>query len=404
MHSINKITNFDVIIVGGGPSGLICAHFCALNGKKVAIVEAKNRVGRKFLVAGDGGLNLSNNLNLETFVSHYSTEYVKQCVRNFNPTDLRNWLKGIGIETYIGSSGKIFPLKGIKPAQVLDAIINSLEKLKVQLFNNHTLRDFDNNSIFLTNNEDGKVKLSFKKLVLALGGASWSKTGSTGEWKELFQAKGIETKQFKASNAGMNVAWKPEIASIFGSVIQNVNIFLGKSQKFGNLTITNYGVEGTVIYWLNRSFREENNRKLLIDFLPNFNEQQIEKVLLKKGGNIKELLKLNFKVKKPVLALLNIYLSKGEFLDPQFLAKTIKNFPIQIESLRPIDEAISSVGGVSNNAITSNASLVNYENIFISGEMLDWDAPTGGFLLQACFSMGVEVAKEINKVEIIKPK
>jgi uncharacterized flavoprotein (TIGR03862 family) len=394
---LNKLNHFDVIIVGGGPAGLMTAYICAVKGKRVAVMDHKATVGRKFLVAGDGGLNLSNTENLEDFVSRYNHDCIKSCVRKFTPDDLRTWMEVIGVQTFVGSSGKIFPKENFNPAQVLKHIVDALVDLKVEFFTKHKFIDFTNNSAvfeFLNN----KVIFTFDQMILALGGKSWQKTGSDGSWVDIFESKNIKTTAFRASNAGFNVVWDDEIELHFGKVIQNVNLKLGGKSKFGNLVISEYGLEGTPVYWLNAEYREQGYSDLIIDFLPHKTNEEVFQSLSNKI-KFTDILRNKLKLKSSAIALIKSSLTKDEFNNPVILSKALKSLVIKIEGIRSVEEAISTVGGVAWSEMDDNFKLNKFPSIYCAGEMLDWDAPTGGYLLQAAFASGFTIAQGICSIK-----
>lgn len=380
-------------IVGTGPAALMAGSQYLLRGFDVSFYDHKKAAGRKFLVAGHGGFNLSNNEKIESFIAKYSHDQIKKCVQKFDSQDLVKWLKIIGIETYEGSTGKIFPQKGIKPIEVLTAWLKWLSARGAQFHFESKLIDFNQNQICIQSKVE-KVWLNFDGIVLALGGGSWSKTGSDGCWTDLFKAKNIELVPFDASNAGMNINFKVSPKEIAGEVLKNISVRHGNQCKLGEMTLTEYGLEGTAIYHLNAHFRSHADVPLKIDFKPQFD---YEKVLehLKTGKNPTVGLK-SLKLSKAAIWLLKSALSKEDFLDLEKLAFQVKNFELQVDSLRPIDEAISTAGGVSWKALNEDFSLKNFPSVKVCGEMLDWDAPTGGYLLQACFASGFWVGNRAD--------
>lgn len=394
---LNNLNHFDVIIVGGGPAGLMSAYVCAKSGKRTALMDHKATVGRKFLVAGDGGLNLSNTEDSNDFLSRYNHEGIKECVKNFSPQDLRTWMESIGVSTFVGSSGKIFPTETFNPAKVLKHIVDALTELGVKIYAKHKLLDFSTGSAVFECNEQ-QERFTFSHMVLALGGKSWAKTGSDGTWVDLFKSKHIETTSFQASNAGFNVSWKEELKLHFGKVIQNVNISLGGKSKYGNLVISEYGLEGTPIYWLNPAYREHGFSKLIIDFIPSKTEEEVVQ-LLASTDKLTDLLRFKLKLKSSTIALIKSGLTKAEFNDRITLSKALKNFEIEVKGTRSVDEAISTVGGVAWSELNEHFGLLRFPSVYCAGEMLDWDAPTGGYLLQASFATGFTVASEICRVK-----
>ena len=386
-------TKLNIAIVGSGPAALMAGSQAILNGNSVTFFEKKKTAGRKFLVAGDGGFNLSNSENLEDFVSRYDANQLQEMIRQFTPNDLVEWLNKIEIPTYVGSSGKIFPKQGIKPIEVLKAWIDWLTKNGAIFRFENELLDFEDGKIFMQFNDTADW-LQFDKIIMALGGGSWSVTGSDASWIKLFQAKNIDINPLVSSNAGMNISFRNKLASIEGQPIKNVVVKHGNSSKMGEITLTNYGLEGSPIYYLNRSFRNNNSALLKLDFKPKTEINKLVEVL-STAKNFTEGLKM-LKLSKGAIWLLKSEVSKEDFMDVQILAERIKNLEVKIDSLRPMEEAISTAGGVCWSELNDNLSLKKFPSISLCGEMLDWDAPTGGYLLQGCFASGFVAGKSIT--------
>ena len=384
------------IIIGAGPASLMAATQAIKNGCEVHVFEKMKTAGRKFLVAGDGGFNVTHDGSINDFTAYYSHPQIAAIIRQFTNIDLIAWFKEVGIETYVGSSGKIFPVKEIKPAFVLKTWLNFLKNQGVKFVFNATLQDFSSEEVVIKTNTVIE-KHRFDHLVLGLGAASWPKTGSDAAWVSLFKTKKIEIIPFQASNAGVNCLLPAEFLQKFqGEVFKNVIVSHHKSTRKGEVVLTNYGVEGAPIYYLNPSIRKNISLPIWIDFKPDFSENEIVE-LLKNAKNISVGLK-KLKIPIPIISWCKSYLTKEEYTSIHSIAKLIKSFFIQPISLRPIEEAISCCGGVSWNEIDENLRLINYPKISIVGEMIDWDAPTGGYLLQACFSTGY-VATMTNKFD-----
>ena len=381
-----------IVIVGAGPAGLMAAQHLMQCDAEILVYDAKKVAGRKFLVAGHGGFNLSHEGDLEKFQSMYDHPYIKHAVDQFGNNDTVNWLKELGIPTYVGTSGKIFPLPGIKPIQVLNCWLEKLREGNIRFHFERRLIDFDAKRIIVESPE-GREKVTFDYLVCALGGASWKQTGSDGLWLELFQKRGVATREFEASNAGMNaLMWNAEWA---GQIVKNVRVEIGSRAAFGEVLLTDYGLEGAPIYALNREVRE-GHRTLFIDLKPHNTAEQLVKKLHTARGNRTAQLKA-LKLTKAVIALLKETLSKEDYLENDKLVACIKALPITVEALRPIDEAISTVGGIRMEAVDASFQLTQLPNVFCIGEMLDWDAPTGGYLLQANFASGYVAATAISE-------
>lgn len=395
----------SIAIIGGGPAALMLAAQLDENKFDVTIYERNSAVGRKFLVAGDGGFNLTHSEELEKFIQRYTpVDFFKPIISSFTNDNLRDWLKSIGIETFVGSSKRVFPLEGIKPIDVLNAILNELKRKNVQIKTNHIWKGWENEKVIF----EGCPPLEgagggSRIIVFALGGSSWKVTGSDGNWTNYFSDKKIEIIPFQASNCAYEVKWKNEFISLAeGKILKNISVKCDKNERKGELAITKFGLEGGAIYALSPQIRkqliEKGEAEIFIDLKPSLTIEQIKDKFSARGNrSIKKLLidRLNFDDTQ--IELLKTLLSKDDFTYLEILASKIKNLPITITSSAPIDEAISTVGGIALSEIDSNFQLKKLPNNYCIGEMLDWDAPTGGYLLQGCFSMGFNLAQHINK-------
>lgn len=382
-----------IVIIGAGPAGLMAAQRLAEAGKDVHIYEQNKAAARKFLVAGHGGFNLTHAEDIKDFVLKYDKPQVQQIVQSFDNTKTVAWLKDIGIETYEGSSGKIFPTKSIKPIQVLQAWLDRLRELGVQIHYAHKFVDFTDAEVFIEHNGE-VVRREYAQLILALGGGSWQKTGSDAKWVTLLKDKDLEINPLASANSGYNTS--TDYYELEGQVLKNIEVQFDATRKKGEMVFTSYGIEGSPIYYLNRFTRPHAFPLTIhIDLKPNFTEEAIVE-LLTASNKTTEVLKNKLKFNKTVLALLK-KLDKETYIHAKLLTKAIKAYPIKVESLRPIDEVISTAGGVCFEEVDDSLALKKYPNVYCIGEMLDWEAPTGGYLLQACFSMGNYVAQHILK-------
>lgn len=381
-----------IVLFGGGPACLMAALQLAKN-HEIILYEKGKAIGRKFLVAGNGGFNLTNALHGEELLKVYSNDSIlHNALQDFDTVATRKWLSDLGVETFVGSSGRVFPETGIKPVQVLNKIKAKLEEAGVKIHLNHEFVGFDENKCPLVRNEDGISAVQADKYVFGLGGGSWKRTGTNDKWLVHFHKLGVETIPFESSNCGINTNWEHSFKEKYqGTPLKNIALQVGEKRIRGEALITNYGLEGNAIYPIIPEVRKQLGDKeiaeIYIDFKP---DNTVESLKVRTKGN--KLKTKNyafaFKISKAVLSLIKDSLSREEYLDPNQFAEHLKKTPVQVVSLRPVDEAISTVGGISMTEIEPDFSLKKMPNVHLIGEMLDWDAPTGGFLLQACFSMG----------------
>ena len=390
----------QIAIIGGGASAFLLAAFLDAEKFTITIFEKNKTSGRKFLVAGKGGFNLTHSEPINQLIKRYTpNEFLDQALLHFTNTDFRNWLDQIGIPTFIGSSKRVYPKEGIKPIQVLKAILKTLQGNGVIFKYDHIFSGWDDNNNPIINNKTIPTDYT----VFSLGGGSWKVTGSDGKWLDTFSEKGIKTKTFQASNCAYQVDWKPDyIQKHEGTPLKNIAISCNAIIQKGEAVITKFGLEGNAIYGLSPQIREQLNAtskaSIFIDFKPSLTLENVHsKIKLSKYRNTTEILKKELKLNASQIDLLKLYISKESYLNAESLAENIKYFPLKIINTASIDEAISTVGGIDLNAISNNFELKKMPNQFCIGEMLDWDAPTGGYLLQACVSTGVYLAKYLNK-------
>ena len=392
----------NIAIIGGGASALMLACFLDANKYNISLYEKNKALGRKFLVAGKGGFNLTHSEDLPQFAErYYPKEFIEPFLNHFSNTDFRNWLKLIGIETYVGTSKRVFPIKGIKPIEVLQYIEKQLEKNKASVFCDHTWQGWKNDELIFSNkNEIKKVKADI--VVFALGGASWKVTGSDGSWTNYFNEKRIETSLFYPSNCAYQINWNEAfIKTYHGQTLKNCEFSCGKIKRKGEVVITQFGIEGSGIYPLSPEIRQQliQNKaaNIQIDFKPDLLLEEIKNRIDNKGKlSIKDVLEKKINLSPAQIELLKLASSKEEYNNIDFLSQLIKNYPLTLVGFAPLDDSISTVGGISLNEINANLELKKLPNNYCMGEMLDWDAPTGGYLLQACFSMGKFLADKLN--------
>ena len=389
-----------IAIFGGGPASLALASFLDADQFQITIYEQNKTCGRKFLVAGKGGFNLSHAEPMDQFIKRYiPSSFLDGALGHFTNTDLRTWLSNLGIETFVGSSNRVFPVKGIKPIQVLDAILKDIETRGVDIKYGMKWGGWSSAGYPIVN-DDVEVKADY--YIYGFGGGSWKVTGSTGLWTSHFATKNIGINDFEPSNCAFGVDWPEQLLEVAeGKPLKNIAVSCnGKVQK-GELVVTQFGLEGNAIYALSDKIRnqlhEHKSAEVTIDFKPMFTVADIQlKLAHSKSKNSTEFLKKDLKLSKVQIKILKHLTSKDQFVDKQRLVELVKCLPIPIVDLAPIDEAISTIGGVRVEELTDVFELKNMGDSFCIGEMVDWDAPTGGYLLQGCFSMGVYLADHLN--------
>lgn len=388
-------------IYGGGPSALILAYELSKNGGFVVHIYEKNKaLGRKFLVAGKGGFNLSHNLSSSEIVSYYEpNNLLHEALKIFPPATLQNWFQVLGINTYVGSSNRIFPIKGIKPIEVLSKIISAIQKNKnVNFHFNHSFCGFKDGKIQVRTNETLKlIEGAFH--IFALGGKSWKITGSDGIWAEYFRNEGIHVNEFEPSNCGLEVNWPLEFKKSYaGKPLKNIEVSFKNTKLAGELMISDYGIEGNSIYPISNSVYRDlllhKTTEITIDLKKTWLKKEIQRKLANAKGNTVNRLR-TIKLSTTAIALLKLHCNKEEWLDWDILSAKMKSLKLTITGTRPIDEAISTRGGIATAEITSEFELKKKKNHFVIGEMIDWDTQTGGFLLQGCFSMGFFLSQKL---------
>jgi uncharacterized flavoprotein (TIGR03862 family) len=387
-----------VSIIGGGPAALLLAAHLNSDLFEVTVYEKNKALGRKFLVAGKGGFNLSHSENLPEFIARYTpSDFLKAAITSFSNTDLRTWLNKLNLPTFVGSSKRIYPKEGIKPIAVLNAILEVINRKGFSIKTQQNWLGWNKQEEI---SFESGLTLQPDITIFSLGGSSWKKTGSAGEWATYFTEKNIQTVPFEASNCAFEVDWKSDfLIKNEGKPLKNIEIQCKNSSKKGEVMLTNFGLEGGALYALSPQIRAQlnlnNNATITIDLKPSLSLDEIVSKL--HAGKITQQLSKIIKLEQPKIDLLKSYLTKDEFIELKTLAKFIKTFPLEIIGIAPLDEAISSVGGIALTEIDENFELLKKPNNYTIGEMLDYDAPTGGYLLQSCFSMGVLVANHLNK-------
>lgn len=387
---LNKPT---VAIIGGGPAGLRAAEVAAELGAAVTIYDAMPSVGRKFLVAGKSGLNLTNSAEIEAFLSRYSLETPEwqKMIETFDNVALCEWAATLGIETFESAGGKIFP-EGMKAAPLLRAWVRKLRELGVEFAMRHRLIGIEDGPTILMESPAGKTRLTPGSLVLAMGGASWPQTGSDGSWAAILAAQSIPISPLVAANCGWETSWPPALlAEAEGLPLKNIAATCGGSTERGDLVVTRYGLEGAPVYRLGSQLR--SGAALSLDLKPDLTSDAVATRLARVKKNFVREARRRLKLSPAAAALLKHLPGIGPWDSPAPLASSIKNCPIHLTGPRPVAEAISTAGGIAWPGLTPDLELRDIPGVYAAGEMLDWEAPTGGFLLQACFATGHHVGK-----------
>lgn len=414
----------SVAIVGGGPAGLMAAEVISAysHSLKVDVYDSMPSVGRKFLMAGKSGLNITHSETFEQFVSRYGKRgpQIEPMLKAFGPGELRQWARGLGIETFVGTSGRVFPV-GMKASPLLRAWLKRLNDSGVTFHLRHKwtgsivpaagtasrhLRDGGWSELrFDSPNGDAVVKAD--AVLLALGGGSWSRLGSDGAWPPWLRQAGAEVEALRPSNCGFDVAWSPHFRERFeGHPMKSVVLSFGSFRQQGEFIVTKEGVEGSLIYAASALLRDEIEARgkavMTLDLAPNRSYEWLLEQLSKPRGSrtMTNHLEKTVNIKGVKAGLLREFVPKEDFTSvasAERLAHFIKNLPIPLIATRPLDEAISSAGGVTFECLDEHLMLRSVPGVFCAGEMLDWEAPTGGYLITACIASGYVAGKGVLK-------
>ncbi|MEC4593777.1 TIGR03862 family flavoprotein [Nitrospirillum amazonense] len=384
----------SVAIIGAGPAGLMAAEALAGKGIAVTVYDAMPSPARKFLMAGRGGLNITHSEPLDRFLIRYgaAAPVVAPWIRRFTPDDLRAWVHGLGIETFVGSSGRVFPV-GLKASPLLRAWLRRLDGLGVTLKPRHRWTGWTDDGALAFDTPEGPLAVAADATLLALGGASWPRLGSDGGWAALLAARGVDLAPFRAANAGFDVAWSPAfIERAEGQPLKRIALSFAGQTSRGEAVVTRTGLEGGALYALGAPLREaiarDGQAVLHIDLKPDLDLAAVTARLAKAppSESLKNRLRKALGLEGVIPALLREGATPADLAAPAALAQRLKALPISLTAIRPMDRAISTAGGITLTELDEHLMLRRLPGVFAVGEMLDWEAPTGGYLLQACFS------------------
>ncbi|TAH43610.1 MAG: TIGR03862 family flavoprotein [Elusimicrobia bacterium] len=405
----------QIVIIGAGPAGLMAAESALASGaRRVSVYDRMGSVARKFLIAGKGGLNLTHSEPFEQFITRFRPHPgpVADWLRQFDADAMRAWAAGLGVETFVGSSGRVFP-HDLKAAPLLRAWVRRLRTEGVQFHVNHDWLGWNGNGDLRFVHDGRESLVNASATVLALGGGSWPVLGSNAAWVPLLRERGIEVTALQAANCGFDVGWSRHLASRFaGAPIKPVAMTWtdpsGTSiRRQGEFVLTETGIEGSLVYALSAGLREaivrDGTVQVHLDLAPLRDHARLQRDLAKPRGShsMSKHLHRHAGIDGAKSALLHEILKRDVFDDPARLAQAIKALPLRLLRPRPIEEAISSAGGVALSAVDENLMLRAMPGVFCAGEMLDWEAPTGGYLLTASmaggFIAGAAAAARVNR-------
>jgi uncharacterized flavoprotein (TIGR03862 family) len=387
-----------VAVVGAGPAGLMAAEVLAAAGAQVAVFDGMPSAGRKFLLAGRGGLNLTHSEPFDAFVARYGERRaaVERWLRAFDAQAVRDWALELGIATFVGTSGRVFPV-GMKAAPLLRAWLQRLRARGVQFHMRHRFTGWSDAGALRFDTPAGALSVAADATVLALGGASWSRLGSDGAWVPLLRSRGVTVAQLQPANCGFDVrgGWSDYFSSRFaGQPFKSVAIRFGAFHRQGEFVATATGVEGSLVYAASALLRDEirarGSARLELDLLPSRSREHVLREVAHPRGSrsLATHLKSRLGLDGIKLAVLHEVLPREALADSARIADAIKQLPLVLTAARPVDEAISTAGGVCLQAVDEHLMLRAVPGVFCAGEMLDWEAPTGGYLLTACLASG----------------
>jgi uncharacterized flavoprotein (TIGR03862 family) len=401
----DSVTHLAAVVIGGGPAGLMVAEQLSKAGIVVDLYDAMPTVGRKFLRAGIGGLNLTHNEDWQDFISRYGDKAatLRPTLDSFTATDLRSWAAALGVDTFVGSSGRVFPIEK-KAAPLLRRWLSRLRDNGVRIHSRHRWLGWNEAGQLRIQGPDKTLTISADMTFFALGGGSWSALGSDGQWLAKFRARGIECAAFRPSNCGFEYAWPAELKSQFsGSPLKSIAVSVCDSKGLawrqrGDAVIASYGIEGGPIYGISAPMRDAIEQygacTMYWDLDPDRSVEKLQQAIAKRRpkDSIPNILRKQCGLNGNKLALFKALTNKAQMTDLDGIPALIKRLPQTFTQTRGLDEAISTDGGICFTAVDDKLMLKQLPNTYCVGEMLDWEAPTGGYLLSACFATAVWAA------------
>jgi uncharacterized flavoprotein (TIGR03862 family) len=393
----------SAVIIGGGPAGLMAAEMLLERGIAVDLYDSMPSLGRKFLMAGKSGLNLTHNEDIEPFLDRYGDQrrFLEPAIRAFDNRAIRDWATSLGVTTFVGSSGRVFP-EEFKAAPLLRSWLRRLRAAGLHTHTRHRWTGWDDQGALKFSTPDGDVTCSGDAVLLALGGASWPSLGSDAAWVPLLEQRGVPVSRLRPANCGFDIHWSDHIRQKFaGQPVKSVRLSAGDIVAPGEFVVTGYGVEGSGIYALSGVLRDgldrDGHAAITIDLVPGRNLAKLEESLARPRGrnSLANHLRKVAGIKGVKAGLLREFASPEDLADPGRLAALMKSLPVPVAATRPVEEAISSAGGIEWQAIKGAGKIAAIPGMFATGEMLDWEAPTGGYLLTACMAHGRAVGLQM---------
>lgn len=384
----------------------MAADILSAAGMSVDVYESKPSVGRKFLMAGKGGLNITHSEPMADFLRRYDqSDWLHPMISGFDANAIRAWMESLGVSSFIGTSGRVFPTE-MKAAPLLRRWLSGLKKRGVRVHCRHYWQGFNEDSSLRFATLEGEKNVAADATILALGGGSWASLGSDGTWVDILTSKEVKINPLLPSNCGFKSVWSPFMHSHLGTPLKNISGWVENGAvkldaSSSEAVLTTYGIEGGLVYALSRSLREEiiahGSATLYLDLLPYINETALALQLIPSGKQSIDNTWRKAGLESVKAALIREAVPKNSWNDPSTVAAYVKRYPLKLSAMQPIDEAISTAGGVIREALTEDLMLRALPNVFCAGEMLDWDAPTGGYLLTASFASGVFAANGVLK-------